>query len=1009
MEKYGKIVIILLLMVFTASHIDAMEARTITGKVTDSNGAPIENVLIIGDEGDVFTYSDKEGNFTISTILSDIILLEKEGFVSSQTQVMANNEIVNIILEKPEYLMGSKDMIQLPFRKLAFKRNTGAVKKLDVSEIRKYDTRQGLGAIIAGRVPGLMGSKNIWGRGNAIIVVDGVPRPEGFNVYVNEIEDITVLKDAVSRALYGSMADAGVIMVTTKRGKAYKKELNFQAEYQISQPIEHTMPKYMNAADYMETINTLDPLQPTYSQKKIDDTRNGINPAFNPDLDLYSDEFLYSSTPYRNIFGEASGGNKSAQYYLNLGWQNSEGWIKADEREKTNMFNLRGNVDYQISSNFKMSMDAVAMLAYNTGPNISDYWETATTVLPNAYPLYWDPAILSDEARTELMKVAKLLPNGMLPGGNSTYQTNFYNDIYKKGDRVNNARNFQVNIGAEWDLKKLLPGLKAKGYLALDAFNTLTKEQSGKYAAYEPKLLTKKFEPTVDSIGYVKYDNDVQVSNFAPVEDESLYFHRRIGAFGALTYDKSFGKTDVSLVGSAYRDQLAISLQFQESRNLTFGFSGNIMHNKKYILDYSLALLGSQKLLKEDRFAFAPAVGLAWIASEEAFLSESNTIDFLKIRANAGIMKNDNWDNYWYHTSAFQEGDQFQYNNGITTTRDRQVTNFASDISWQKRKELSIGFDAAFLNKKLWVEGEFFYTERYDNIVELTNTVPSLLGNNQNAIFGNFDSDRIQGFDLGVNYNTEITNDLQVNVGLNLISKSEKVLAINEPKYADAYKQKVGTATNSLWGLASDGLYSVNDFDANGVLLSTLPTPGWGTVAPGDIKYKDWNGDKEINSDDEHIIGRSGADFAYSINLNIKYKQFELMAIGTSYLGGNANRSGSYYRTFGKNMKYPEHLKEAYSTSNQNVNALYPRLTSTNNSNNFRASDFWMYNDNSFSIPTIQLTYSYKGKSNGAIKGAKVYFRGTNLVSISKYPEYANLSLGSPLTRGFTIGTTFNF
>ena len=203
-------------------------------------------------------------------------------------------------------------------------------------------------------------------------------------------------------------------------------------------------------------------------------------------------------------------------------------------------------------------MDAVSMLAFNTGPNISDYWETATTVLPNAYPLYWDPAILTDEARTELLKVAKLLPNGMLPGGNSTYRTNFYNDIYKKGDRVSNALNLQVNIGAEWDLKKLLPGLKAKGYLALDAYNTLTKEQSGKYATYEPILLTKILDPNADSIGYVKYDDDVQVSNFSPVND-GLYFHRRIGAFGAITYDKSFGKTDVSLVGSAYRDQLARS------------------------------------------------------------------------------------------------------------------------------------------------------------------------------------------------------------------------------------------------------------------------------------------------------------------------------------------------------------------------------------------------------------------------------------------------------------------
>jgi len=1007
MKKHKKY-IILLLMVFSVTQLYSQVSRTIKGNVTDENGDPLAEVTVIGDEGDVYTTTDMEGNYSITILFSEVVLAEKDGYISKQLlvqDILANSTIA---LSKPDFLMGEKDMLHLPFRDLTAKRSTGSAVKIDVVERRNYDTRQGLDAALNGRVAGLYGSKDIWGRGNAVVVVDGIIKTDNYDINLLEIESITVLKDPVSRSLYSAMGDQGVIMVKTKRGKAYKKLMNVQGEYGVSQPISNTLPKFMNAADYMQAVNGFDPNQPVYSDKKIEDTRNAINPALNPDLDFYSSEFIRPQTEFQSIIGESSGGNKVAQYYLNLGWQHNNGWMKLGDPETSDKFNMRGNVDYQLTDNFKMNLDAGALVNIMKGSNIQDYWETASTVLPNAYPLYWNPAIITDPAkRDEILETAVFLPNGMLVGGNSTYTSNFYGDIFKKGNKITYERNLQVNIGADWDLKSVLSGLKAKGYLALDAYNTLVKAQSGKYAVYNPILLPSKIDGS-DSISVAVIGEDQKVSNFAPISDE-MSFYRRITMFASLAYDKTFGNTDVSLLTVAYRDQLALNAANQEQRNLTFGLNGNIMHDKKYLLDFSLGLLGSQKLTKENRLTFAPSLGLGWILSEEDFMADNEMIDFLKLRASAGILKNDNWDDYWLHTPAYNSGSNFNYNNGNNSNNERVFTNLGSDIGWQKRKELVLGFDASMFKNKLWLESSVFYTERYDMITELNNLYPLLTGTNSNKYWGNYDADRIQGFDLGVKYDTNLSNALALTIGSNLVLKSEKILKRDEPNYVNDYQYRVGTATNSNWGLGSEGLYGATDFDVTGNLLSTLPVPSWGTVAPGDIKYIDWNNDGKINSEDEHIIGSQGADFQYSVYFNLKFKQFELYVLGTGSTGDYNNRTGGYYRTYGTTLKFPEHLKQAYNATNPDVNALYPRLTSTSSAHNFRNSDFWLYKNNYFSIPIIQLTYNYIGKSTSVIKNAKVYLRGSNLFRYYTKPEFVNVSLSAPKTQSLTIGSIFSF
>jgi TonB-linked SusC/RagA family outer membrane protein len=1015
MKKYINLILIVMLML-SAGQLFSQTAQIVRGKVTDQKGIPLSQVLILGDEGDVFTNTDKNGDFSLEIIFSDVLLIEKDGFVSKQiTKNQLDNSQGVITLKMPNYLESESDVLQMPFRKLAQTRTTGAVNQVQVRELETMDARQGRDAALNGKIPGLFGTLNTWGRGDALIVVDGVPRGTNYDFYLREIETVTVLKDPLTRSMYGAAADQGVIMFTTRRGKAFKKEFNVQLEYGLNKPVENTMPKYMNSGDYMETYNTIFPN--TYSAQKIADTRAGIDPALNPDVDFYSNDFIKSQTDNFNVFADASGGNKQGQYYVNLGWVHSNGWLNLGSGDTRDKFNFRSNIDYRLSESFKMRLDAGASFDLQQSPNVTDYWDQASKILPNSYPLTWDPNLITDPIRrAEILKNAKLV-DGMLLGGNRTFPRNLYADFLRNGDRSFTERNIQVNLGADWDLKSLLPGLKAGGQFSIDAYNTVLRSQTSKYIVYNPLV---SFLPTGERvIGVETVGEDVFASNFA-IRENAMSFERRIGMFGNLTYDRKFGQTEVSLMAVAYGNRLAFNYgnpdnntntgEPQDITALTYGFNGNIAHNKKYLIDFSYALLGTQKLAKGDKYGLNTTIGLGWILTQEDFMKDSKVFDFLKLKATAGILNNDNWADYFLYSTAFARGGTFSYNNNVNSNQELNYTTRANDIGWQKREELSVGFDAAMFGKKLWFEGNVFQTRRYDQITELRNTLPLLLGTQTTRIWSNFNADRIRGFELGLKYETVFSKSSSLSVGSTFITTTREQTKIDEPIYANAYQQRQGTDPAAFFGLKSNGLYGAADFDAQGALLSTLPKPQYGAVAPGDIKYVDKNGDGVINSQDEHIIGQNAADFQYSIYFTLKMKQLELFAVGVGSVGDYNNRTGDYQRVSGNTMKYPEHLKQAYSATNPDVNAAYPRLTAARSLNNTQNSDFWLYKNNTFTLPAMQLTYNFIGKPGSALKMTKLYLRGTDLLRVDPNSVYSDVRAGSePRTRTFAIGSIFKF
>lgn len=991
----------------------AFAQKSYTGKISDENGVAVVGALISGDEGATQVLSDESGSFTIVLKDGTKLLVEAEGF----DPIIVDASASNIVLTKPVILSGKMNHINLPFSTVDKRSTTGAVTQINIEDEMDYDQRLSISSALDGKVSGLMGAYNTWGRGNAIVVIDGIPRSAA-DYDLNEVESVTVLKDPVSRAMYGAQADQGVILVTTKRGAPNKRVLSFRVESGINMP--KALPEFLGSADYMAAYNQAlinDGGVAKYSNEAIS---NAGSSPFYPDEDFYSDTYLKNSTNFTNVSAVASGGNLATQYFVTIGWQHNTGWFNLGENDNQDRLNMRGAVDFNITDNLSMKLDGIAVLDFKSLPNISDYWGLASSTVPNAYPVLWDPQLITDETTRESILESANLVDGMLLGGNNTYTQNIYGDFVKGGERKELDRFLQFNTGLDWDLSKITPGLKVSGYLTFDLMNRLTTFQDSKYAVYNPVANED------GSVGVSVIGEDKPASNFSP-EQSSATFHRRIGAYGTISYTKQTDDYDLSVVGLAYRDQISFG-NLQDFKNHHFGAYANYAWHDKYLADIAAIIVGSQKLPKGDNYAFSPAFGLGWIISEEDFMSENGTFDFLKLRANFGILKNDNWytaddvwngnsdeSQYFLYETAYQRGGNFFYDSRNNSNEEMNYVTRGSEVGWQSRSEFVLGADAAMLDKKLWIEASFFNTKQSDLITEMQYTYPTLMGGV--PFYSNFNANKNSGFDLGIRYTTG-GDEWNMTLGSNLIYSNPKITKIEEPIYDDAhaYLSKMDAASDAIWGLEAEGLYGEGDFtvidyaNQDFQLKDGLPVSSYGKVQPGDIKYVDQDGNGTIDNEDLVEIGNNSSRFQYSLYLKLQLKAFEIYALGIGQTGDYNMRSNDYYRFYGE-LKYPEFASQAYGPANKDVNADYPRLSSNKNNNNYRNSTYWMYENNWFKIPTLQVAYNIKSKNvNGVLKDAKVFVRAADLVTINKNKSITEVNFNSaPQTRSFSIGFVAKF
>ena len=953
-------------------------------------------------------------------------------------------------MAKTPFLASKEDEIKMGVTTKNRRNFVGAISSINTKDRLTYDNTQWVRNYINGLMLGVRGSDNIRGIGSAIFVIDGVIGRDPNILNMEEVDQITVLKDANAVALYGSQARNGVIVINTKRGKINRKEVKLNVRSGFNTPI--ALPNYLSSAAYMQLFNeALDNDGAAandgrrFSNSLILNTRNGINKFRYPDVDLYSNQFVQPFTHSTSIITEFSGGNEKNQYYINAGWNRNSAWVDVNEdiNAGTNRFNVRGNIDFKINDWITSSLDGIAIIS-TTKSSRADLLDVATTLKPNAYSPFLpissidtsNPTLagqLLSARRFNGMILGTSVPQGLSYLGNTDGNNNSFDVNSTKrspialaiagGYRDRVFRSTQFNNSINFNLDKITKGLSAKTYLSFDFYDSYNLTIENQFKTYAPdwtgdKITSFGLDPVNPSIyGEDRKDLTENVN--------TNEFVSRFGFYGLVNYQKtiahnhSLNTTLLAFYNSQNRNDV-----IQTDIDSHFGFQMSYDYKKKVYVDFSGTYTHSIKLPEGNRGGLSPTVGLAYILSEESFLKDNDFVNYLKIKASGGIIKsdqgitalNDNGtvDNdesaYYLYDENYSQGNNFNWADGLSSNRRQNLSQGANpNIGFEERIDLNIGVEAYLMNS-LWLEANYFKTELDKQVTFLANQYPSYYDDFKP--YDNFNKNLYTGFELGMNYN-KTYNDFSLTVGANVLySQTERV--IRSEVFTEDYLQTQGREISTIFGLVDQGFYSEADFDTSGNLNAGLPVPNFGSVQPGDIKYEDQNGDNIIDNDDRRAIGQSSSPLSYGVNLNLKYKAFNLFILGTGQTGGDASKLSSgfnnYYGVNGSD-KYSEVVLGRWTPATANT-ATFPRLSASENQNNFRTSTFWMYDTSYFSINRAQLTYEFDDVllKKLDIEDLSINVSGTNLFEISKNKDIRQLRIGtSPLTRSITFGLRASF
>lgn len=1005
---YIYIILMLLLPFFSESNIYAQKRSKqyseIKAKVVDKEGNPIQSVRITVDEGIFESSTDKQGKFSLKVTDNSTLVFDLPGFEPQYLGVSVIKQNPVVVMEKSIPYGGVKDEVELPFRKTIAREIVGATSTIDEDAISSSNQMNVLN-ILSGKAPGLNVSQvptepgrsatvlNIRGLSRSatdnapLIIIDGIERPLE-DLTPEEIESITVLKDATSKILYGPKAVNGVLLVKTKRGIKYKRDRQFNIEFGAQTPVR--MPEYLNSADYATMYNQArinDGLSPYYTQTDIDGYRMGTNPVLYPDVDFHK-LCLNDHMSYRKAIAQFRGGNESAQYYVNATYAGYGGYEAVGKNNTSNKFNLRVNLDYKVNDWLKAFVDIAGQMEFYTTNYMSadKLFSRLSSHRPNAYPIkFSDPG----NPGTEIY--------GAMENANlSSSRENIYAEMALGGSKENTVRKGQTNIGFDLSLDRYVKGLSAKAYVTFDVYNYLVVGKNENFSSYRPIFNENSL------IGKELLTVEKKVSDKSRIADQ---MYRNYGYFGQLSYDRTFQakhqlKSDLVIFQSR-RENLGSS---QDDVNRTFALRTNYVYNKKWIAELDMAVMGSSRFTKGNRYGYFPTVGVAWIASEEKFLKDKEWLDFLKIKASTGLLGTDNYFDFFLFESRWNTSQSTHFGpkleEDVNTSTLVHVGN--PDLTWEKSFEINIGAEASFLNC-LTADFNYFNNYRYD-ILTPTTSFSSINGGE--LMYRNYGSVRNQGVELALEYSGNI-GKLHYSIGGNTIWSKAVYEKTDDMEGLSSNRKKEGKPVDTRFGLIAEGLFKSGDE------IAAHPVQDFGPVQIGDVKYANINNDHHINENDMLPIGNEYPRFQFGLNINLAYKGFELSLSGSGMAQYDIYLNNSYY-WMREDQKYSTFVKNYFNPSTGE--GKFPRLTTQQNQNNYRSSSLWMRSGNFFKLRDAMLSYSLPQNITNkmTLKQVKLFVRGSNLFTISSIkdldPEYIDAGVtGYPFFRSFTGGINVVF
>lgn len=902
--------------------------------------------------------------------------------------------------------------VNVAFRTVEDMNLLGGVSAVNVEKLAEKDyTTYSLSEMQA-----LVGGYNgqLWNQGEALVLVDGVPR-DANNILPSEIAQITFMKSAQAVVLYGSRGAHGVILITTKRGNEQGLQVSVRGNAQLFVPKSY--PKYLGSAEYATLYNEAlanDGITtPAFTQEDIYNYSAKTNPFRYPDINFFSEDYLKKNYMRYDATAEFRGGGKFAKYYANVGLYNNTDLIKFGEGKDnhTTRLNVRGNIDLTLNDWISGWVNTSASF-YDDRKDRSDFWAESAKLRPTnpgadpLVPLIPISAIdPSDKDSWTYINNSNYVVGGKyLLGGTQQYATNPFAGMYAAGHNKYTSRQFQFDLGLNIDLARILQGLSFRAQYAVDYSTSYNTAIINDYATYKATWDNALGHDMISSLTKYNLDKRTATQTVSDSKDRQTITFNANFAYNRVFDDVH--NVHAMLLANGY--QVTTSGEYHRISNANLGLNLEYDYMNKYYAQFSAAAVHSAKLAPGHRNAFSPTASLGWRISQEDWFENSEWLNDLKLTASYGILNQDiDIEKYYMYADIFTSTGAYwgwsETNNAMQSTESKRGGN--PDLGFVKRKEFNIGLNSTLFDGLIRLNANFFNIDTNDQLTIASSTYPNYFQTywpeSDLRPYINYNNQRRTGFDFGVNVFKEV-GEVALGLGVNGMYNKTKNLRINETVEYDWLRQ-TGAPVDALRGYECLGFFADENDVANSAKINN-------NTRPGDLKYRDQNGDGVIDSKDMVVLGKWSAPFIMGLNFTAKWRNFTLFVAGTGNWGGKAFKNGSYNWVYG-DVKYSEVVRGRWTPETAST-ATYPRLTTQGGELNFVNSDFWMYSTDAFYLDKVQLTYDLPSSlfRDKFVKGLQVYVNGNSLATISKERKQLERNVGAtPQCRVYTLGVKVDF
>lgn len=1024
----------------------AQQRVKVSGRVVDKDGFSLPGVsIVIKERRGVGTITDVEGKYSIECASNETLVYSFIGYTSKEEKATEVNNVA-IVLEEDAIALDEVQVVAFGTQKKESVISSISAVKPDELRVPSSNITTAFAGRMSGVIayqrsgePGLDNAEffirgittfSAGGKKDPLILIDGIEMTSTdlARLNVDDIASFSVMKDANAAALYGARGANGVILVSTKEGKADQISVNVRAE--LSSSANTDLVALADPITYMrlhnEAVRTRDAMtELPYTSSKIRETELGTNPLMYPSVDWYN-YMLKDRTFNQRVNMNITGGGKAVQYYLAANYQHDTGILK---ESKENLFNnnidinriqVRSNVTIKLTPATTAIVRAYGSFDDQTGPRRGTVDGKSVSggvyafhLARNATPVQFLPYYPKDEANE--------FTNHILFGMGSELGS-FTNPlaVITSGFREESSSMMLIQMELNHKFSGRLDGLFAKGVFNVQRNASYSLQRGYNPFYYHPAT-------TLDgSYQLIALNPDTGTEYLDFTGGSSNVLSTIYGEF-RLGYNKVFDDVhdlNALLVGTV-RNETGLTNEAESllyatlpRRNLSSAGRLAYGYDSRYFAEFNFGYNGTERFAKKNRFGFFPSAGVGWIISNEEFMEGmKDVISNLKLKATYGLVGNDQigsrYDRFFYLSQISMSGSGYWFGNNRDYRSGITIGRYANDqITWEIAKKTNLGVEIGLFGDLTMLVD--YFTETRENILQSRTDIPTTMG--LRAVpMANVGIGKGKGFEVELKYQKNFNKDLWTVVNGNFTYATSRYKKLEEPDYSDApWKLLTGYKINQLRGYIAERLF-IDEEDVNNSPKQNLG----GTYGAGDIKYKDINNDGVINADDIVPIGYPTVpEIIYGTGLSMGYKGFDLSCFfqgsaRSSFMINSANITP--FINNGQRGLLQYIADDHWSETNRNIYAFWPRLSAHQVANNNVNSTHWLRNGAFIRLKTAEIGYTLPKKMTEKfhVSMFRVYASGTNLFHWSSFkmwdPEMAGNGLGYPVQRVFNLGVNINF